>query len=185
MRQDADRAKAKEMFRRMTAREKARHIFQYYWLHMLAGVFILIVTVVFVTDWRTGAATRDQLYIGLQTDCYDLLRPQVEELAQEAGWPEGLNFMSFPSAASEDGMGSMQLAMYLTADQLDFIVCDEYTMRLLTADETMNCAAATFEDTWLGMAVDTDQELYILALYDTGRAEKAQQFMPILLGPVS
>lgn len=185
MRQDADRAKAKEMFRRMTAREKARHIFQYYWLHMLAGVFILIVTVVFVTDWRTGAATRDQLYIGLQTDCYDLLRPQVEELAQEAGWPEGLNFMSFPSAASEDGMGSMQLAMYLTADQLDFIVCDEYTMRLLTADETMNCAAATFEDTYLGARTDIEEDLFILTLYDTARAEKVERFMPILLGPVS
>ena len=185
MRQDADRARAKEMFRRMTAREKVGHIFHYYWLHMLVGFFVLIVTVVFVTDWRANAATRDQLYIGIQADCYDLLQPRVEELAQQAGWPEGLNFMTFPSASSEDGMGSMQLAMYLTADQLDFIVCDEYTMRLLTADETMNCAAATLEDTHLSMTTDIEHDLHILALYDTGRAEKMEQFMPILIGPVS
>lgn len=185
MRQDADRARAKELFRQMSKQEKMNYIFQYYWLQMLVGVFAVIVVVVFVTTWRASAATKDYLYVGLQTDCYDLLQPKVEELAQQAGWPEGLNFLAFPSAKSEDGMGSMQLAMYLAADELDFIVCDEYTMRLLTSDETMNCAVATFEDTWLGMAVDTDRELYILALYNTARAEKAEQFASILLGPVS
>ena len=185
MRQDADRVRAKEMFRRMTAREKTRHIFRYYWLHMLVGVLVLVVAVTFVVDWRANAATRDQVYIGLQTECYDLLRPKVEELAQQTGWPEGLNFMTFPSAASEDGMGSMQLAMYLTADQLDFIVCDESTMRLLTMDETMNCTETAFEDTLLGAHVDIEQELFVLTLNNTARAEKVQQFMPALLGSAS
>ena len=185
MRQDADRAKAKEMFRRMSTQEKVYHIFQYYWPHMLAGVFALVVAVVFVVTYRANAATRDYLYIGIQADCHDFLRPKAEELARQAEWPEGLNFISFPSAQSEDGMGSMQLSMYLTADELDFIVCDEYTMRLLTSDETINCAAATFEDTYLGTGTDFEQELFILALYDTARAEKVEQFMPILLGPVS
>lgn len=185
MRQDADRARAKEMFREMSTQEKFRHIFQYYWLHMLVGVLALVVAVDFVVTWRESAATRDHLYIGIQTEYYDLLRPEVESLAQETQWPEGLNFLSFSSAASEDGMGSMQLAMYLTADELDFIVCDEYTMRLLTSDETINCSAATFEDTYLGMAADVDQKLFILALNDTSRSEKVQLFSPVLLGPVS
>lgn len=185
MRQDADRARAKELFRNMTTKEKVRHIFGYYWLHMLAGAIALIMAVSFVISWRTGLATRDQLYIGIQAEYHDQLRPEVEALAQEAQWPEGLNFLSFPSAASEDGLGSMQLSMYLTADELDFIVCDEYTMRLLTADETMNCAAATLEDTYLGVRTDVEEGLFVLALYDTARAEKMEQFMPVMLGPVS
>lgn len=185
MRQDADRARAKEMFRQMSTQEKINHIFQYYWLHMVVGIFALVVAVVFVVTWRENAATRNCLYIGIQAEYHDLLRPEVESLAQEAQWPEPLNFLTFPSAAGEDGMGSMQLSMYLTADELDFIVCDETTMRLLTADETTNCSAATFDDTYLGTRVKADQPLYILALRDTARAEKAEQFMPIMLGPVS
>ncbi|MBE6972893.1 MAG: hypothetical protein E7440_03315 [Ruminococcaceae bacterium] len=185
MRQDADRARAKELLRQMSRKEKINYIFHYYWLHMLVGVFALIVAVVFTVTWRANAATRDYLYIGIQTDCYELLRPKVEELAQQAEWPEELNFLTFPSAASEDGMGSMQLAMYLAADELDFIVCDEYTMRLLTSDETINCSAATFEDTYLGSGTDVKQSMYILALNDTARAEKVEQFMPVMLGPVS
>ena len=185
MRQDADRVRAKELFRRMTPKEKADHIFHYYWLHMLAGAFALIVAVVFLVTYRTNAATKDYLYVGIQADCYDLLRPGVEELAQQADWPEGLNYLSFPSADGADGMGSMQLAMYLTADELDFIVCDGYTMRLLTSDETMNCTVAAIEDTRLGMAGDIAQELFVLALNGTARAEKVQQFIPVLLGAVS
>ena len=184
MRQDADRTRAKEMFRQMSTQEKLSHIFQYYWLHMLAGAFALVVAVVFVVTWRENVATLDHLHIGIQTEYYDLLRPEVESLAQETQWPEGLNFLSFPSADSADGMGSMQLAMYLTADELDFIVCDEYTMRLLTSDETTNCSVAAFEDTYLGMAVDVDQKLFVLVLNDTARAEKVQLFSPILLAPV-
>ena len=185
MRQDADRARAKELFRKMSPKEKANYIFQYYWLHMLVGVFALVVAVVFTVSWRANAATRDYLYIGIQADCYDLLHPKVEELAQRAGWPEGLNFLSFPSTAGEDGMGSMQLAMYLAADELDFIVCDEHTMRLLTSDETINCAVAAFEDTCLGSGTELKQPLFILTLNNTARAEKVTQFMPVMLGPVS
>ena len=185
MRQDADRARAKEMFHRMSTQEKINYIFQYYWPHMLAGVVSLLFAVVFVTSYWANASTRDHLYIGIQSEYHDLLRPEVETLAQAAQWPEGLNFRSFPSAQSKDGMGSIQLSMYLTADELDFIVCDEYTMHLLTSDETMNCAAVPFEDTYLGMTTDVDQPLYILALYDTTREEKAAQFMPVLMCPLS
>jgi len=185
MRQDADRARAKELFRRMTGREKINHIFGYYWLHMLAGVFVLVMAVAFVSSWRESIATRDLLYIGLQDECYYMLQPQVEELALQADWPEGLNILSFPSVRSEDGMGSMQLSLYLTADELDFIVCDEYTMRLLTADETMDCAVTALEDTRLGAGKGVEQGWFLLTLNGTARAEKAQQFMPILLGPMS
>lgn len=185
MRQDADRARAKEMFRNMTTKEKVKHIFGYYWLHMLAGILGLVLAVSFVTSWRASVATRDLLYIGIQDECYYLLQPKVEELAQQAQWPEGLNFLAFPSAKSEDGMGSMQLSMYLTADEMDFMVCDEYTMRLLASDETMNCDITPLEDTRLGAGKDIEQGWFLLTLSGTARAEKAQQFMPILLGAAS
>lgn len=185
MRQDADRARAKEMFHRMTTRQKVSHIFSYYWLHMVAGVFALIVTVIFAVTWRANVATQGQLYIGIQSDCHDALRPQVEALAQQAQWPEGLNFVAFPSAKSEDGMGSMQLSMYLTADELDFIVCDEYTMRLLTLDETMNCTVAALEETLLGTRADVEQDWFVLTLNNTARAKKVQQFVPVLIEAAS
>ena len=183
-RQDADRARAKELFAQMTSREKVNHVFGYYWLHMVAGVVALIMAVSFVSSWRTGAATRDYLYIGLQDECY-ALRPEIEELAQQADWPEGLNILSFPSAGSTDGLGSMQLSMYLTADELDFLVCDEYTMRLFTADETMDCAAAALEDTCLGASKDGEEGWFLLTLNGTARAEKVQQFKAVLLGTAS
>jgi len=182
MRQDADRARAKKLFRNMTTKEKVRHIFGYYWLHMLAGVLVLIMAVSFVSSWRAGIATRNYLYIGIQAEYHDQLRPEVETLAREAQWSEGLNFLSFPSAASEDGMGSMQLSMYLTADELDFMVCDEYTMRLLAGDETMNCTVTALADTRLGGLTDGEEEWFLLTLNGTARAEKAGQFAPILLG---
>lgn len=185
MKQDADRLRAKELFQQMSTQKKLSHIFQYYWFHMLAGVFALVVAVVFVVTWRENAATRNYLHIGIQAEYYDRLRPKAETLAQEGQWPEGLSFLSFPSTASQDGMGSMQLSMYLAADELDFIVCDQYTMRLLTSDETINCSVAAFNDTRLGLSTDIEKPLFILTLNDTGRAEKVQQFLPILLGPIS
>ncbi len=185
MKQDADRARAKDMFRQMTLQEKASHIFQYYWLHMLAGIFTLVVVVVFVVTWQESAATRNHLYIGIQVEHHDQLRPEAEALARDAQWPEALNFLSFSSAASQDGLGSMQLSMYLAADELDFIVCDEYTMHLLTSDQTINCSVTALDDTRLGVATDIEEPLFVLALNDTGRAEKVQQFLPILLAPAS
>lgn len=182
MRQDADRARAKEMFRNMTTKEKVKHIFGYYWLHILAGILGLILAVSFVTSWRASVAARDLLYIGIQDECYYLLQPKVEELARQAQWPEGLNMLAFPSAKSEDGMGSMQLSMYLTADEMDFMVCDEYTMRLLAGDETMNCTVTALADTRLGGLTDGEEEWFLLTLNGTARAEKAGQFAPVLLG---
>lgn len=182
MRQDADRARAKELFRSMTPKGKADYIFHYYWLHMLVGVFALIVAVVFVITYRANAATRGLLYVGIQADCHDFLRPKVEELAQQADWPEGLNFVSFPSAEGEDGMGSMQLTMYLAADELDFIVCDEYTMRLLSSDETMDCRVFPVAQSPLDPKVEGAPPLYLVVLNHTGRGEKVEQFLPVLVG---
>lgn len=182
MRQDADRRRAKELFRQMSKKEKIRHIFRYYWMQMLITVVLLAVGVSFVTTVREGMAKRHYLYVALQAEYSDEIIPAVEQLAQQAQWPEEINFPTFANLRSGEGEGGIQLSLYLAADELDFIVCDKYTMRSLTEEATEGYAVFALEETRLGELVRFEQELFVLMLSDTGREEKVQQFAPALIG---
>lgn len=182
MRTDRDRAKAKALFAKMSPKEKREHILRYYWPHMVAGALLLVMCIVFAKTWYDSARTKDWVYVGIQQEYYEDLRPRVQQLADEAGWPEGLNDMIYPSAA---GVGSMQLTMYLAADQLDMAVCDEWTKDLLVEDETMRCQAQPLEETALGQGYTADEPLFLVAFADTARGEKAVAFQALLAGPAT
>ena len=179
MRTDRDRAKAKALFAQMSPKEKREHILHYYWPHMAIGAFLLVVCVVFAKNWYDNAQTKDWVYVGIQQEHYEQIQPRVEQLAEKAGWPEGLNYMTYPSA---NGVGSMQLTMYLAADQLDVAVCDEWTKDLLVQDETMRCQAWPLEDTALGQGYAVDEPLFLVTFSDTARGEKAVRFWMLLAG---
>ena len=182
MRQEKDRVRAREMFRQMTPREKTVHIFQYYWLHMLVAVFLTIVAVSLATAWHNNLVQKDYLYIGLQEGYSAELEPAIYELAGQAEWPEGFNILPVASADSGKGMGTLQLSMYLAADELDFIVCDQDTMELILMDETNNCSSVPLAQTALANRVNSSWELFVLTFHDTGRGEKTEKFATILMG---
>ena len=182
MRSDRDRARAKAMFDQMSSREKRAHILGYYWPYMAAAVALLVVCVVFVMDMQDNARTKECVYVGIQQEYYEQLQPLVQQLADEAQWPEGLNFLAYPSASSADGMGSLQMMMYLSADELDVAVCDQWTTDLMAKDETMLCAAWPLEDTALGQGFVSDEPLFLVAFGGTARGEKAEQFRNLLAG---
>ena len=185
MRTDRDRARAKALFAQMSPKEKREYILRYYGSHMLVGACLLVMCIVFAMSWYRNAQTKDYIYVGLQQEYYEDLQPRVQRIAEEAGWPEGLNYMAYPSADSADGMGSMQMMMYLTADQLDAAVCDEWTTGLLVQDETMRCQAWPLEDTVLGQGYTADEPLFLVTFADTARGEKAAAFQALLTGPAS
>lgn len=182
MRTDRDRAKAKALFTQMSPKEKQEHILHYYGPHMLVGICLLAIGIVFAVNWYHNAQTKDYVYVGIQQEYYEDLQPRVEQLAEDAGWPEGLNYMTYASAGSADGMGSMQLSMYLTADQLDAAVCDQWTADLLVQDKTMQCHAWPLEDTALGRGYAADEPLFLVTFSDTARGEKAVRFWMLLAG---
>ena len=179
MRTDRDRAKAKELFARMSPKEKREHLLRYYWPHMAIGAFLLVVCIVFGKNWVDNARTKNWVYVGVQQEYYEDLQPQVERIAEEAGWPEGLNYMTYPSAK---GVGGMQLTMYLAADQLDAAVCDEWTKDFFAQDDTMLCRAQPLEETALGQGYDAPEPLFLVTFADTARGEKAEQFQLLLTG---
>lgn len=184
MRQDADRARAKELFRQMSLKEKCVHVFRYHWLHMVIAVVLLFGSVILVQDVRHNIAMKKCLYIVMQDGYETVLQPEVEALAREAGWPEEMNFLTCPSGevGGDEGMRGL---LYLTADQVDFIICDEITSRDFTMDDMLDLVMVPLEETPLGERVEFNRELFVIALRDTGRAEKVEQFMPMLMGAMS
>lgn len=178
---DADRTRAKQMFQSMSGREKVNYIFHYYWPHMAVTVVVLIMAVSFVQSARENARLRNCVYMGLQEEYYAFLQPAADELAQEGGWEEPVNYLSFVTGMSVDGLGGMQLAMYLTADQLDFVVCDEATRDMILEESGADCDWVPLEETALGQRAGIRWGLYLMTLNDTARGEKVQQFKPLLL----
>ena len=182
MKTDRDRARAKAMFAQMTPKEKRVHILRYYWIHMVAGLFALVVASTLAVTLYNNAKTRNCVYVGIQQEYYAQLQPRVEQIAAQAEWPEGLNYMTYPSTSSPDGMGSMQMMMYLAADQLDSAVCDERTTTLLQQDETMRCRVWPLEETALGQGHTTEEPMFLVIFADTARGEKAERFQRLLTG---
>lgn len=183
MKPDRDRTRAKALFAQMSPREKRAHILRYYWPHMVIGVVVLVVAAAFAVSYRNNALTKNYVYVGIQQEYYGSLQPRAQQLADDAGWPEGVNYLAYPSVSSADGMGSLQMTMYLSADQLDAAVCDEWTTDLLVQDETMLCTAYPLEQTALGQGHSAQEPLFLVVFGQTGRGEKAEQFQQLLIGP--
>lgn len=177
---DADRARAKELFQQMSTKQKIRHIVGYYWLHAVVCVAVVAVAISVVNSYRVEKERSKNLFIGLQDEYSSVLEPQVLALAEEAGWTEELNRVFFAGG----GAGNTQMVLYLAADQIDFIVCDFITMRMITEDETIVCDVKELEQTPLGARVDLPEDMYVITLNDTARYEKVQQFAPFLAGPL-
>lgn len=178
-RMDADQARAKELFQKMSTKQKIRHLAGYYWLHVVVCLAVVAVSVSVVKSYRAEKIRSQYLFIGVQDEYSSVLEPQVQALAQEAGWLEDLNFVYFAGK----GAGNTHMVLYLASDQIDFIVCDFVTMRMITDDETILCDVKEFEQTPLGARLDLPEDMYVITLNDTARYEKVQQFAPVLAGP--
>lgn len=181
MRTDKDRARAKELFRQMSPKEKWEHVLRYYWMHMVGVIALVGIAVSIGCSVRESIAREGLVYVVLQEGYEADLRPAVEAVAAEAAWPEELNFASFPSIEAQDTTGAYQLTLYLTADQVDFIVCDEPTMQVLIEDDTLDLSVVPLNETALGERAPFRQPLYMIAVHDTARGEKAEQFRSVLV----
>lgn len=181
MRTDKDRARAKELFRQMSTKEKWAYVFQYYWMYMAAVVAVVGIAISIGGSVRDSIAREGFVYVVLQEGYEADLRPAVEAMAVEAAWPEELNFASFPSIEDQENSGAYQLTLYLTADQVDFIVCDEPTMQVLVEDDTLELDIVPMNESALGERVPFRDALYVITVGDTARGEKAEQFRQILV----
>lgn len=181
MRTDKDRARAKELFRQMSAKEKWAHVFRYYWMHMAAVIAVVGIGISIGCSVRESIAREGFVYVVLQEGYEADLRPAVEAMATQAQWPEELNFASISSIEDQENTGAYQLTLYLTADQVDFIVCDEPTMQVLTEDDTLDLSVVPLNESALGERVSFRDPLYVIAVGDTGRGEKAEQFRVVLM----
>ena len=183
MRTDKDRARAKELFRKMSNKEKWAYVFQYYWMHMVAVVAVVAMAFSISAAVRDSIAREGYVYVVLQEGYESDLRPAVEAMAEQAQWPEELNFASFPSLEDQETTGAYQLTLYLTADQVDMIVCDELTMEVLVEDDTLALSVVPLSECALGDRVSFREPLYVIGVGDTARGEKAEQFCKLLMEP--
>lgn len=181
MRTDKDRARAKELFRKMSKKEKCAYVFQYYWMYMVAVVAVVGMAFSIRAAVRDSIAREGYVYVVLQEGYESDLRPAVEVLAEQAQWPEELNFASFPSLDDQETTGAYQLTLYLTADQVDVIVCDELTTEVLSEDDTLDLTVVPLNECALGERVSFREPLYVISVGDTGRGEKAEQFCELLM----
>lgn len=178
---DHEQRLAKDMFAKMTRKEKARYILHYYGLHIFVTVALIIGIIVYIGEYRENEKRKDWLcFVTPGAYSYDL-QAAAEVLVQQSEWPEGLNYPVFVDDESEAGIGNMQLVAYLTNDEVDFLVCDEVTLVLLKEDDTLTFDSVPLEQTALGELVDFHREMFLLTFYDTARYEKVMAFRPLLV----
>lgn len=179
---DKEQILAKEMFAKMTRKEKAKYIFHYYGLHIFVAIALVIGLVVYIKDYQDNKVRENWLYFVLPGDyCYDI-EAAADQLAQASGWPEGLNYPIYTTDELESGYGNMQLVAYLTNDEVDYMVCDEAMLIMLQEDETLDFDAVELEQTALGETLEFRRKLFVLTFYDTARYDKVMEFRPILMG---
>lgn len=178
---DKEQALAKELFQKMDRKEKGRYILHYYGLHIFVAVAILLGAIGYIRDYQAGKMRENWLYFVLPGDyCYDI-EPVVDRLAQDAGWPEGLNYPVYTTDELESGFGNMQLLAYLTNDEVDYMVCDEAMLIMLQEDGTLEFDAVELEQTALGEDLEFRRKLFVLTFHDTARHDKVMQFRPVLV----
>jgi len=178
---DHERRMAKELFSKMTRKEKFRYILHYYGLHIFVTISLIVGIVVYIGEYRENEKRRDWLYLVTPGDyCYEL-QAAAEILMSNSQWPEGLNYPVFADDDVESGIGNMQLVAYLTNDEVDFLVCDKSTRMLLEEDETLDFDWVELEKTALGEVVEFRRELFLLTFYDTARYDKMIEFRPVLV----
>ena len=178
---DHEQRLAKEMFEKMTRKEKTRYILQYYGLHIFVTIALIIGIVVYIAEYRENEKRKDWLCLVTPgAYSYDI-QAAAELLLQQSQWPEGLNYPVFVDDDVEAGVGNMQLVAYLTNDEVDFLVCDEVTLMLLKEDDTLTFDAVELEQTAFGEMVEFRRKLFLLTFYDTARYDKVMEFRPILV----
>jgi len=178
---DHEQRLAKDMFFKMTDKEKFRYILHYYGLHIFVTIALIIGIVVYIGEYRENEKQKDWLYLVTPGDyCYEI-QAAADILVAQSQWPEGLNYPVFVDDDVEGGIGNMQLVAYLTNDEVDFLVCDKPTLMLLEEDDTLRFDSIPLEQTALGEMVEFHRELFFLTFYDTARYEKLLEFRPILV----
>lgn len=179
---DKEQLLAKELFAKMSRKEKAKYILHYHGLHIFVVIAILLGVVGYIRDYQDSKIRENWLYFVLPSDyCYDI-EAAADQLAQAHGWPEGINYPVYTTDDLESGYGNMQLVAYLTNDEVDYMVCDEAMLIMLREDETLDFDAVELEQTALGETLEFRRKLFVLTFYDTARYDKVIEFHPILMG---
>jgi len=180
---DKDRQRAKQLFSTMSKGEKLKYIGRYYWLHIIGAVLAVVVLVSAGVSIYSNHVSSKWLHVGSTAPYTQRLRQPLEALGQANGEP--LNYLELLSVEGEYGADAMvQLSCYLTADQLDILVCDAPTREyLLLQDGEENLTVYPLEETTLAaLFADIEQpELYLIVRHGLSRSDRAEDFAQLLV----
>lgn len=179
---DHEQRLAKELFQQMEPKEKAKYIFRYYGLHIFVTAAIILGMILFIGDYRANKARENWLYFVLPEYYTVAIEDATNQLLEQHGWPEGINYTNYATNDVESGFGNMQLMAYLANDEIDYMVCDEVMCIMLGEDETLDFDVIELEKTALGEYVEFRKELFVITFKDTARHDKVMEFLPILMG---
>ncbi len=176
-----DRARAKELFRQMTPKEKAEHIATYYSWHIIGVIAGVLAVILIINAVSSNRQRKDHLFLSVQQEYSVALRPILDHVTETGGWDEDINYAEVVSVRDTSGDGMNQVVVQLTANEMDVFICDRHNKAFVEEDPEAVYAAYELEDTVLGQYAQTDTKLYVLFL--TGpRQEKTQRFERLLLG---
>ena len=165
----------------MTAKEKLEYIFTYYSWHMIGVVAGIVAIVLLINAVNSNRQRRDNLFLSIQQEYAIALRPILDHVTQEGGWEEEINYAEVVSVRDGSGDGMNQVAVQMTANEMDVFICDRYNKQFVEDDPEAIYAVYELKDTVLGQYAPEDTKLYVVFL--TGpRQEKTERFEKLLLG---
>ena len=176
----------KEKTAGMNFGQKLEYFWTYYKLPTIIAAFVLFVLITIAGGMIRNALTKPVLNVGVLSDI-DLYLHEDLGKAVEQTFPENTGFhkpvlSSFYSPADTTVLyASTQLMAYLSADELDALICDMATVEYcLNSDLSL-----TFEDISSTPVGEVAQAVGIPALYyviltDSPNTDAAEEFLPVL-----
>lgn len=160
----------------MSAAEKIGHIWTYYRLPALGVLLFAAVAVSITVAMVRGYRAKDNLQVGI-LGAPTVTKEQVERFAGDKYWDGGLSIATGDGVGDGTGQGFIQLMCLLSADELDVAVCDWDTARFILGEAEMPGKIYRLSDTALGHYVPESEEVYLVVIEETGRAEKTARFL--------
>lgn len=179
---DKEQLLARELFKKMSPEEKTKYIFRYYGVHIFLVVALIAGIIMYIGEWMENEKRKDWLYFVTPEYYSDAIEGAADQLLEESGWPEGLNYIPYATNDLESGFGNMQLMAYLTNDEVDYLVCDQVMCIMLEELEELKFDVVKLEETALGEQVEFRKELFVVVFKDSARYDKVMDFLPILMG---
>lgn len=178
---DEERATLRERLAKMDRQEKISYIWNYYKVHF--GVALLLVGLVAMTatDMYRNWVQRDYVHVAVIEQHYYKTKDYMDRVVKEGGWEEPLVYQSFLSAMDTRGDGMMQIATFLSTNEVEIIICDAESLYYflesgisLETDIVVPLLGTQLEENIGG------EDLCLLVLRGEERSDKAEQVYEIL-----